>query len=239
VRFEYVIVLIVLFNVANALWQRHQKKTRAEALRRQGETGAGGAADAARDARRATLPSAWDAEDEDEEREERGGDLRNPYRDGEAAAASPERRVGESRNREEPNREQRESVEMPSLGRDILDQIARDLGIRVPKPAPVPASGPVRSVPSAPAAKGNAARDNARELARANLAAERSTASRVRETPSVSDGTRRAAQASEAVRSRTASGAMPLRESLQGMDKLREALILKEILDLPLARRRR
>lgn len=118
---------------------------------------------------------------------------------------------------------------MPGLGRDILDQLARDLGLRLPRPVePEPASGEA----PAPVYAGEVRDGNPRERERA-----------VERTPEKSPTPSPVAPArgvrSQPARSRTAVGASPLRDSLLGKDRLREAFILKEILDPPLARRGR
>lgn len=247
-RFEYIVLLIIAFNVITAVMQRRAKKARAEAQQR--AAGPSGVA-------RQSKPTPF--EDEGEEEEEWGGEYRDPHADRDAAPTTVSRRpggdpgtgVGASRNSGD------EPMQMPSMGRDILDQLARDLGLKLPKPAPRPAQIEVKPSPVAvdTAAATRNAREAARETVRAERVAEREMERerlqvfRTREPaitravtgPAVSQArpVSAVARIDEAARSRTAPGTTPLRLNLRGPERLREAFVLKEILDLPVSRRRR
>ncbi len=162
-RFEYIVLLIIAFNVVTAVMKSRAKKAKAR------------------------VPEA-------------------------------------NRNAERP------VAEMPGLGRDILDQLARDLGLRLPVPGP---SLPVPAEASTPEPVMERREESLREQERQKeKAVVKAQEKRMLQAEAAQTKAR-----SEPSRSRTGIGASPLRNSLLGQDRLREAFILKEILDLPLARR--
>jgi hypothetical protein len=256
-RFEYIVLLIIAFNVITAVMQRRAKKARAEAQQR----AAGGAAARGAAVRQSASKPFEVENDEGEDEEEWGGEYRDPYADRDSGPATTSRRpgsdavtgVGASR----PSGD--EPMQMPSMGRDILDQLARDLGLKLPKPAPRPAQIEARPAPVDTAAATRSARESAHETVRAERVAEREMerekllASRTREIHGVErtvsgpaltkvkpvSSPVRIVPIDEAARSRTAPGSTPLRLNLSGPERLREAFVLKEILDLPVSRRRR
>jgi hypothetical protein len=119
---------------------------------------------------------------------------------------------------EEPHRTHREEAKIPGLGKSILDQLARDFGLKVPElPGPAPGPGLRRQPVTVPE--------------KFRIPVTRDTAVARPESP------RRGIVGSEAARSRTAPGATPLRVDLQSAKKLREAFVLKEILDVPVSKR--
>jgi hypothetical protein len=189
VRFEYLILLIIAFNVVAALMRRRAKSKKAR----------------------------------------------------EAAERPRARRPQPSEHAEDFEREgepAREAPRMPSLGRDILDQIARDLGLNLPKPAsPEPGEREARRERHTPvivaerrAAPARSVEDRQREKAYVI------PASRGAE-PATDPGRRIATGSSVPTRKVPSSTRVP-RVNLHDPDRLREAFILKEILGSPVSRRR-
>jgi hypothetical protein len=241
-RFEYIVLLIIAFNVITALLQRRAKKARAEAAAR--GTGAGSSR---------TEPEWYEEEDEEEII-----DMERPYRD--------DRQGWEDRRREAAvpvasGPDAREAERMPSMGRDILDQIARDLGLKVPR-SETPAAD--RTMPNAPRpdsmsrehmpktftpdkVRSEPPRQEARPVtpkpARAYTATDKEY-DRLALMRTRAPAPLERAFASKPlapvgsippVASRSAEGAP--RPDLKDPRRLREAFIVKEILDLPLSRR--
>jgi hypothetical protein len=153
-------------------------------------------------------------------------------------------------------------LRMPSLGRDILDQIARDLGLKTPKPAPPPAPREARPAPAPAPVFERPWPTGAREAAEVPVIAERrETENRRPESPYVipdvevavaSDArsSGRAATAKEPARSKVRGEALrktpvvasvPLapRLNLRDPARLREAFVMQEILGAPVSRRER
>lgn len=212
-RFEYIVLLIIAFNVISAVAQRRAKKARDAEAARQGSPGP------------ASGGEKWD-DDEDQR-----------------AGTGEEERI----------------EKMPSLGRDILDQLARDLGLKVPKPqAPqrprpavsVPASAPVRTESPEEVRERLRRRERELEVERARAREkirewERLAASGTRGATSSSSAAHPVAAPS--LKTARASAPMPAafhgdavkRPDLRDPRRLREAFIAKEILDAPLSRRTR
>lgn len=235
-RFEHVILMIIAFNVVSAVLQRRAKK-RAEAA--EAEQAAGSV-------------DPW--AEADELQEEWGEQRRVPSRERDGRERGG-RRVEAS---QAPDGDEVERL--PSFGRDILDQLARDLGLKVPRPqAPAPKAPPSSSTPSTPPT--HPSRGVPREVSPPHpvLREERAEVSRTvsfPERPREVSGERR----ERADRVRPAPVARPVRATLpaavsavSALDtqhdapvrrpelhdraRLREAFVLKEILDAPRARR--
>ncbi len=156
-----------------------------------------------------------------------------------------------------PRREDdRPVTEMPSLGRDILDQIARDLGLKTPKPGPAQPEKPARRVPERPAAP---ASRRASESVVARRSAERPSSAPAPDRsafeqpytppeyrPEYKSGYSRPGAASTP--KRPGGDSTPVRKAPESLrtplvnlhepGKLREAFVLKEILGAPVSRRR-
>jgi hypothetical protein len=236
-RFEYIVLLIIAFNVVTAVMQRRAKKAR-DAAGRGSENG---------NTRESN--DEWMDDDEDEE-----------------IVVSPRGPSAEDRRREEAMAagsapDSRTVERMPSLGRDILDQLARDLGLKIPRqetPAPIPVGE--RSTAEVPygATRSPESREDTREVMlrkEKELEAERIRArEKIREWELLSSSRARAPErpassttsrfASPGVRPVTAPVVAPvsktsLRVDLRDPRRLREAFIVKEILDAPLSRRPR
>jgi hypothetical protein len=212
-RFETLILLIIAFNVVTAVLQRRAKKAR-EARAKAG----GDIADESGD-REEMIPA--------QERE--WGDPHRETPPPGTARRSPSARRSDARRRPDgPSTHSTHSTssgqassgtggaEHAGAGRDILEKIARDLGLHFPRreapPAPKPASVPAAAKKPAPVYGGSS-----REPAPAPRRSVAATESRLdtRPTPGI-----------------------PFAR-LRGADRLREAVVLKEILDPPLSRRRR
>jgi hypothetical protein len=226
-RFEYIVLLIIAFNVVTAVMKNRAKKTRDQAAR-----GGAGVPDSVPQNRDRTASSASYEYDEDEEEEE----YQDPYAGHRPERQSPVVRSAETRGSESREGEARGSEapvpELPSFGRDILDQLARDLGLRLPKPSAPPPAPASASTASASSARG--------EISRVNpVVATRAPGREAQPRTAATGMTAAKSGRSEVTRSRTGIGASPLRDSLLGKDRLREAFVLKEILDLPLSRRAR
>jgi hypothetical protein len=214
-RFEYIVLLIIAFNVVTAVMKSRAKKAREQAAH--GPAGSGN---------RSAPPPEAQSGPHYEEFEEDEEEYQNPYAGHRAGRQNLPEGPGEDRRSERP------VAELPSFGRDILDQLARDLGLRLPQPpAPVPAPAS-SSTTSASSSRVETSRSNPVVAARVSG---REAQPRIAATGMTAAKSGR----SEATRSRTGIGASPLRDSLLGKDRLREAFVLKEILDLPLARRPR
>jgi hypothetical protein len=151
---------------------------------------------------------------------------------------SPEAEEGEweDASRSEPVAEQPDRGQMPSLGRDILDQIARDLGLKTsPRPSPMP-----REPMEAPEPEW---REREREVVRERPPRAAQPAPRLAEARAATIAPAppvvpRARVSTPPVRARAATADHLPRVDLKSAAKLREAFILKEILDRPLALRR-
>lgn len=104
---------------------------------------------------------------------------------------------------------------MPSLGRDILDQLARDLGLKIPSPAPQPAPRPA---PRPAQVSKPVSQQSAR--------------------PATSLSSPEPARKPRPV-VQVAAPVPPVSVNVGRLDaaRLREAFVLKEILDPPVARR--
>ncbi len=211
-RFEHIILMIIAFNVVSAVIQRRAKK-RAEAEQAAGSHGA---------------------------------DPATPM----------------------PEAERDEGERLPGFGRDILDQLARDLGLKVPRPqAPAPESAPrppaphsspktsrgsqtprpshpSRGVPREVPPPTPVRREERRTVSfpeRPAVRTERVVKERVPErvrpasVPGVSVPP--AAVSVVSVTEQAPQGALKHRIDLKDPARLREAFILKEILDVPVARR--
>lgn len=245
-RFEHIILLIIAFNVVSAVIQRRAKK-RAEA-----EEAAGQGQDTG-------IPGA----DPEWREGEAGGRGRVPSRDRDGR--EPGHRAPGAAGRHDSDDE----VEpLPSFARDIFDQLARDLGLKVPRPQPQPreslppeppAPRPVR--PPAPTSRSStpspshppvrpsrprpfpggrdASPPSAHAPVREDLKRGRamevtgSAGRPVREAPPLPAAV---SALSQAERSHQAGVGRP---DLGSPQRLREAFILKEILDAPVARRPR
>jgi hypothetical protein len=245
-RFEYIVLLIIAFNVISALMQRRAKKAREAA----------GQSDPNAD------EEDW-MEDDDEAREV-------ARRRAPSQPASTSSRI--------PDEERVEK--MPSLGRDILDQMMRDLGLKVPSPSSPqpPSSRPASSSPSPATSRPvpMSARSGAtssssaerpvsqddlglqreqRERRERELAAESARArEQIKEWERLANSRsrnpeRQAAASRQTLvtpRKQPTSVAAPMASSaanrvmdLRNPNRLREAFIVKEILDAPLSRRPR
>jgi|GEM_PF-3947666 len=235
-RFEYIVLLIIAFNVISALMQRRAKK--------------------AREAAGQSDPNAEEEdwmEDDDDGRED-------------ARRATPG--AGQTASRV-PDAEPAER--MPSLGRDILDQIMRDLGLKAPTPSSPPPPPPATSRPepmyprsgtpaSSPAERPVSQDDfglqreqrerRERELAAESARAreqikewERLATSRSRNPERQTSAAARQAPVAPrkpaVVSAVPAGSAIPRALDLRDPKRLREAFIVKEILDAPLSRRPR
>ena len=131
-----------------------------------------------------------------------------------------------------------EPMRMPGLGRDILDQIARDLGLKVPKPAP--------AEPVARESRREEYRAESRPEMRApaparSIPTDRNAENRQSETPYVTPGiakdpARGKVRAEVAVRKTPGTTLVP-RVNLRDPVRLREAIMLKEVLGEPVSRR--
>lgn len=233
-RFETLILLIILFNVVTAVLQKRAQKAKKA---RQAEEAREGASDA-----EMHWPEGEDPEFREEEWEAvpaeppdvRHGQTHGRTRTRGRASAERDRVPGPERRRvpaeesrrvrdevrnvgaeEETRRHDERGGKLAHAGRDLLERIARDLGIETRK-------GAERRGESA---KGSSRRKPVRHPVIG--AFERITpAAPVRPTAPVDGG-------AAGKRDR------PFRVNLRESRKLREAVVLKEILDAPLARRPR
>jgi hypothetical protein len=215
VRFEYLILLIVAFNVITALVKRRAARKAREAVGREGRA--------------------------------------------ERDASSVPRASGDTDGTDEVGR-------VPGLGRDILDQIARDLGLKLPKPAspesrPRPANSDNSTRPATPAnserpapvivARREAPRPMPESSVERRAAERRSVENRQAEAAYATPATEAARSASPAKDPKRSpvTGVAPARKTptstpvarvdLRDPAKLREAFVLKEILGAPVSRGRR
>lgn len=220
-RFEYLILLIVAFNVITALVKRRAARKAREAVGREGRA--------------------------------------------ERDASSVPRASGDTDGTDEVGR-------MPGLGRDILDQIARDLGLKLPKPSspespPRPANSDNSTRPATPAnserpakvgrpapvivARREAPRPMPESSVERRAAERRSAENRQAEAAYATPAAEAARSASPAKDPRRSpvTGVAPARKTptstpvarvdLRDPAKLREAFVLKEILGAPVSRGRR
>lgn len=222
-RFETVILLIIAFNVVTAILQRRAKKAQKEA-QREAQKARG---EASGQSAETDLDEAYEEYPEYQEYQEEAvfeEDLRSRQRRERSSRDSDDARS----SRHAPPQREPDEMKMPSMGRDILDQLARDFGLKVPrKPKPVPTSPAPR-----PSAKGKTALERAPASQRTT-----STHSPTRSPQLIAPAAARPPQlASEPARTRDSAPSITV--NLQGVDRLREAIVLKEILDAPVSRRR-
>src|SRR5690606_2436439 len=135
------------------------------------------------------------------------------------------RSVARSETETVPERGER----MPSLARDIMDQLARDLGLK--RPAPPRETRPSAPSPPPPPLSSRESRLERMESPTPSYAVESAPVKPV--ASRLADAEIPGAVAVPGVKTDA------LRRSLRGSRNLREAFVLKEILDAPVARRPR
>ncbi len=258
-RFEHIILLIIAFNVVSAVIQRRAKK-RAEA-----EDAAGQGMDAG-------IPGADPAWREGDG----GGRGRVPSRDRDGRERGRLPRGAAERQAPDPDSDEVERL--PSFARDIFDQLARDLGLKVPRPQPRESVPPAPQAPrpvTRPAPTSGSPSSSSSPSSPSYPSYPSSHPSRPRPSPGGRDVAPPSSPASvredlKRARGRDVPGATgrpagrPVREApplpaavsalsqgepaqregmrrpdLTNPQRLREAFILKEILDAPVARRPR
>ena len=254
---KIILFVIALQVVLGILAKRKVRKQAEEAARNTNGThgtaddGSGHAASLPSGARR---PSAWGSGHSEDESEEEWDEHHSDEGDDGARSRpdmrahhrrlpdeSPAARQDGSRD-EHPVRKGLDKAKAAELGKDLLSQLAKELGLEIPtgpKPAPRPVPAPARPLPAAqtPAAKPKAsAIQAARESAASvKMARARETA---RPRPEAGEDTPRRAPGYLAVTPAAPMAARvsaTARASLMDLKSLRNAFILKTILDKPLS----
>ena len=256
-RFEYVVLLIIAFNVVSAVLQRRAKKAReAEAEGNSEELSDAGTAEAR--AEEAAEPSRTHRR---RDRARRAAAAREPGMSGDAR--------GQTSDAPDADPDAEAPMRMPSLGRDILDQLARDLGLKIPAPTPRSEPDEPSSSPDTPARRPAppAQRPASRPMEHRELPPRTTLPSRparpeprpalrpavARDTSSTTvpvafgrdfEGHARphrgipgAVSVADAAPAAAPATPVNLRADRLDARRLREAFVLKEILDPPVARR--
>jgi hypothetical protein len=259
---KIILLVIALQVVFGILAKRKARKQAEEAARDPNGTAGGGSGQTASLPSGPRTPSAWGGHSEDESEEEwdehhseEGAEGGQGGESGKEARSRPDTRSRPRRLPEESPADQRndprgehpvrkgiDKAKAAELGKDLLSQLAKELGLEIPtgpKPAPRPVPAPARPQPTAqaPAAKvkastAMAARQSAatakmaqgRESGRTRLEAGENTPRRPQGYLAVTPSAPMAIRVSDAARA-----------SLMDLKSLRNAFILNTILDKPLS----
>jgi hypothetical protein len=251
---KIILFVIALQVVLGIMAKRKARKQAEEAARNPNGSADGGSGAAASLPSGARTPSAWGSGHSEDESEEEW-DEHHSDEDDEGARARPDTRVQHRRlpdespvsrqdgsRDEHPVRKGMDKAKAAELGKDLLSQLAKELGLEIPtgpKPAPRPVPPPARPLPAAPAP---AAKPKASAIQAARETAASAKMARARETarPGLDAGenTPRRAPGYLAVTPAAPMAARvsaTARASLMDLKSLRNAFILKTILDKPLS----
>jgi hypothetical protein len=248
VKFDVVIFLIIAFNVAITLWQRHakkQKKAEQEALlreqdRQEGITRSSGSSASRPLQERANQKKTTDYfeddsyDDDDDPHGEHSSSegLETWHHDHDPGSDERERRQRDNRKKhpweEARKRADHAGKKAAGAGQTLLDQLAKELGLKLPESLKPKSEAKTQPAPKPAPRAASATRPRA----------EKSVLS---EKNPYSLPTKKKSQliSSYQEKSRNSHTQNPIANTLQLRDGLRHAILMKEILDKPVSLRRK